>query len=384
MKDSGSPVQKPAMGRRQFFKLGAGAGALLSSGAGTTIASALTAAPAAAEEFVPGWDLRPVRTQSPVSIDVHTHWTPEAYVKGLAEFGRPHTGDLNPLQVDLDRRRKWMDEHGVQMLVLTLSGGMPWQWLAPEAAAHLAQIVNDAAIEAHTAFPNRFLAAVEISARDGALSLKELNRVAGKPGVCAVHLPNSVEGREYIFDPAFAPFLARCEELGYPLLFHPLDGEVNVYGMPETRLGGPLLNSVRYWNTLGFPFETATTAARFIVTGTLDKYPKLEIVLPHSGGCFPYLAGRVGHGLTRRKFPLQRPFKEYIRRFHYDSMTYDLESLRFLIELVGADRVVIGTDNSFGPKQNFEWPNAIVEHLNLPATDQDRIFKGNAIRLFRL
>jgi predicted TIM-barrel fold metal-dependent hydrolase len=71
-------------------------------------------------------------------------------------------------------------------------------------------------------------------------------------------------------------------------------------------------------------------------------------------------------------------------RFHYDTMTYDLETLRFLVELVGSDRVVVGTDNSFGPRLNFEWPNAIVESLNLPAADQDRILRGNAKRLFRI
>jgi aminocarboxymuconate-semialdehyde decarboxylase len=387
MKNSHRASGKSGMSRRGFFGLGvgAGAGAMLGGSAGALL-TALAAPPAAAQEtFVPGWDLLPIGARRPVSVDVHTHWTPEGYLKALVELGRPHVGAVDPWSVDLDKRRKWMDEHGVQTLALTLSGGMPWQWVSSQTAARLAQIVNDAAIEAHTAFPDRFIATVEIPARDAELSLKELNRVAGKPGMRSVHLPPTIEGREYILEPAFEPFLARCEELGYPLLFHPLDGEVNYYGEPQSRVSGkPLFDSVRYWNTLGFTFETATIAAKLIVTGKLDKHPRLEIVLPHSGGCFPYLAGRMEHSITRRKFPLQRPFKEYIRRFHYDSMTYDLETLRFLIQLVGSDRVLIGTDNSFGPRQNFEWPNAIVEHLKLPPADQERIFRGNAARLLKL
>jgi aminocarboxymuconate-semialdehyde decarboxylase len=105
-------------------------------------------------------------------------------------------------------------------------------------------------------------------------------------------------------------------------------------------------------------------------------------VLPHSGGCFPYIAGRVEHGLARRKFKLGRPFKDYIRRFHYDTITYYPETLRFLITLVGSDRVVIGTDNFAA--MDVEEPNGLVEELNLPAADRDRILRGNAARLFHL
>ncbi len=197
----------------------------------------------------------------------------------------------------------------------------------------------------------------------------------------AVHLPNSFEGRDYLFEPAYEPVLARCEELGYPLLFHPLDGEDNIYAGKE-RLGNPLALSANINNTLGFTFESATTAAKFIITGTLDKFPNLEIVLPHSGGCFPYIAGRVERGLVAKKFKLPRPFREYIRRFHYDTLTFYPETMRFLINLVGADRVVIGTDNYAA--MDVGEPNELVERLNLSAEDRDHIFRGNAARLFRL
>jgi len=147
-------------------------------------------------------------------------------------------------------------------------------------------------------------------------------------------------------------------------------------------MGDELSAKANLMNTLGFPFETATTAAKFIVTGTLDKFPKLEIVLPHSGGVFPYLAGRVEHGLNRKKFALPHSFHDYIRRFHYDTLAYYPDTLRFLINTVGADRVVIGTDNY--AVMDVEYPNALVEQLKLSAADRDRILRGNAKRLFRL
>ena len=314
------------------------------------------------------------------SIDAHAHWAPEPYVRYVTQLGgKAAGGPLSPLMSDLDARMQWMDSRGVQTHVLTLSGSMPWQWAPQDAANRLARIVNDAAIEAHQAYPDRFVAGAALPIRDPASALKELDRVAGKPGMRAVHLPNSIEGRDYIFEPAYLPLLARCEELGYPLLFHPLDGVENHYGGRE-RLAGPLF----IYNTLGFPFETATTAAKFILYGLLDRYPKLDIVLPHSGGCFPYIAGRIEHSMKKGAVAaeLKLPFRDYIRRFHYDSLAYYPETLRFLIELVGPDRVLIGTDNY--AKMDVEEPNALVERLRLPEPDLERVLRGNAAKLLRL
>ena len=130
--------QAATIPRRDFIKLGVGAGAMIALD--PLGGSAQTAA------------------RKPVSIDLHTHWVPEAYEKALARLKRPTPASTNPLDFDLDKRRKWMDGHGVQMHVLTLSGGMPWQWAPPDVGAHLAQIINDAAVEAHAAFPDRFVA----------------------------------------------------------------------------------------------------------------------------------------------------------------------------------------------------------------------------------
>jgi aminocarboxymuconate-semialdehyde decarboxylase len=314
------------------------------------------------------------------SSDAHAHWTPPGYVSAIEALGRKASGGpLLPEMYDLEKRMAWMDERGVRMHVLTLSGAMPWQWASQDAANKLARIVNDAAIEAHNAFPDRFVAGVAMPMRDPKDALKELDRVAGQPGIRAVHLPNSVEAHDYIFEPAYLPILARCEALQLPLLFHPLDGVENHYG-GTARLAG----STFFYNTLGFPFETATIAAKFIATGLLDRFPKLDIVLPHSGGCFPYIAGRIEHSIGKgvTNIDLKRPFRDYVRRFHYDTLAYYPETLRFMIELVGSDRVVIGTDNY--AKMDVDQPNALVESLNLPEEDLEKILRGNARKLLRI
>jgi aminocarboxymuconate-semialdehyde decarboxylase len=304
------------------------------------------------------------------SIDVHAHWQPERYVKALADIGTRI--DAHPLNVDLDRRRAWMDEHGVQMLVLTILAP-PWQTVSAEIAARLTALVNDAVVEAHSAFPDRFVAGVAMPVQDATLALKELNRVAGKPAFRAVHLPTSLNGTDYVFDAAFEPILARCEELGYPLLFHPITAVPGA-----DRMRGP----VNLSNPLGYPFEHALVAEKFITTGLLDKYPRLDIVLGHAGGAFPYIAGRLEHNLARVNHKTSRPFREYIRRFHYDTLAYYPEALRFLIDLVGSDRVVIGTDNF--ALMDVDDPRALLNALNLPAAERERILSGNAARLFKV
>jgi aminocarboxymuconate-semialdehyde decarboxylase len=388
MRNSKAPLKKSKVARRGSRKLGAGAGAkaLLDarSRGRSKNASPSAAANAAKDISLVPWTMRPRRPVKPFSVDVHTHWMPERCANALAEIGRPGRGKPDPLMVDLDKKRKKMDKCGVQALVLGLSGRMPWYWLSSEEGARLAALFNDSAVEAHTAFPDRFFAGAELPASDPELALKELNRIAGKPGIVAVHLPTSMQTKDYLFQPAFEPIFARCEQLGYPIMLHQLDEEVNYYGGARTRIGQPMTEGTFIYNTLGFPMDAATTATMFVITGTLDKHPDLEVVLPHAGGAFPVVAGRVEHGITRRKFELQHPFRDYIRRFYYDSIIYYPETLRYMIDLVGADRVMIGSDNSYERTLALDWPNALTESLNLPKEQEELILRGNAVRLFRL
>jgi len=373
VKNSKAFLPESGIGRREFIKAGAAVTAAIAvpkAGA----APVPSPEPASQKEMQPWWAARPAspKDNRPVSIDMHTHWLPPTYTNALVEVGKP-VANINPLESDIDQRIKWMDEHGVQMHLLALSGDAVWQLVTPEQGARLAQIVNDAALEAHARYPDRFVAAIEIPIPDAGLCMKELDRMAGKPGMRAVNLGDTIAGRDYVFEPEFAPVLARCEELGYPLVFHNMNTDPLC-----KRPAGPGLDAA---------FTHAVLGTKFIGTGTLDKYPKLEIVLPHAGGAFPYCAGRVEHfmyhmGPNAGKITPTSTFKEYLRRFHYDYLTYHPEGLRFLIDLVGSDRIVVGTD-SFNAK-DIEYPSAVVEQFNFQAADRDRILKGNATRLLKL
>jgi aminocarboxymuconate-semialdehyde decarboxylase len=375
MKNSEQPVPGSVIGRRDFIRAGAGAAATVSI---LNVAQAWAQAPSS--QGVPWWSARPEKGSAgkPVSIDMHAHWSPEPYNKALAELGQPLA---NPflLDYDLDKRRQWMDDHGDLMHCLTLSGGMPWQRTSAQEGAHLAKVINDAGVQVHQKYPDRFIIAIELPIRDSELALKELNRIAGQPGVRAVHLPDSIERHDYIFDPGFAPVLARIQELNYPIIFHQMDGVANTFGGSRTA-GPPNLAA-----GLDAPIEHTFLASKFIYTGTLDKYPNLQIILPHAGGAFPWLAGRVEHFLFHmndRGTSLAHPFRDYLRRFHYDYLIYYPEAFRFLMSLVGSDRIVVGTDN-FAAK-DIEYPAAVLDQFKLPGADRERILKGNAIRLLHL
>jgi aminocarboxymuconate-semialdehyde decarboxylase len=375
MKDPEFPVRGSMIGRRNFIKAGAATAATIST---LNVLTASGQAPAS--QGVPWWAARPGKkgVGKPEALDMHAHWAPEAYYKALADLGRP-VANPYPLNYDLDKRRQWMDDHGDLMHCLTLNGGMPWQWTTPQQGAHLAQVINDAGIQVHQKYPDRFVIGVELPINDYELALKELNRVAGQPGVRAVHLPDSVEKRDYVFDPGFAPVLARIQELNLPIIFHQMDGEINTFGGSRTN-GPPNLAA-----GIDAPIEHTFLATKFIYTGTLDKYPNLQIVLPHAGGAFPYLAGRIDHFLFHagdRGTSIEHPFRDYLRRFHYDYLIYYPEAFRFLMGMVGSDRIVVGTDNF--AVRDVEYPTAVVDRLSLPAADRERILKGNAQRLLHL
>jgi len=375
MNHSELPVRKSTVGRRHFLGVATGAAAAIN------LLSAVKApAQTASSQGVPWWAAQPGKggLGKPSAIDMHAHWSPTPYNKVLADLGQPLANPY-PLDFDLDKRRQWMDEHGDLMHCLTLSGAMPWQRTSAQQGAHLAQVINDEGIRVHQKYPDRFVIGAELPVRDSELALKELNRVAGQPGIRAVHLPDSIEKHDYIFDPGFAPVLARIEALNYPIIFHQMDGVANTFGGSRTAGPPPLAAGI------DAPIEHAFLASKFIYTGTLDKYPNLQIVLPHAGGAFPYLAGRIEHFLyhmSDHSTSLPHPFRDYLRRFHYDYLIYYPEAFRFLMGLVGSDRIVVGTDH-FAAK-DIDYPMAVLDQFNLAAADRDRILKGNAMRLLHL
>jgi aminocarboxymuconate-semialdehyde decarboxylase len=325
------------------------------------------------------------------AIDIHAHFFPEGYIQALAEEGGPpgirfdlstpgapalvlgnNRVSLDVTYWDLDKRLERMNAQGVTVHALSLTVPMV-HWAPPERGARLARIVNDAMVEAHTAFPDRFVGCAALPIQDPALAVKELDRLAGSRAIRGVYLPTNT-GHGELSDPALFPIYERCEAHNLPVLLHPV-------GV----IGADRLRAFYLSNLLGNPFDTAVAAAYLVFGGVLDRFPRLTIVLPHAGGALPYLVGRLQHGQGVRpeaKNVAQRPFTEYVRRFYYDTITHSAELLRFLVGLVGVDRVMLGSDYCFD--MGYERPREIVTELGLPPEDRDKIFYANAARLFGL
>ena len=175
-------------------------------------------------------------------------------------------------------------------------------------------------------------------------------------------------------EPAFFPLYERIEELGMPIFLHP----IHVIG--HERLTPHYLT-----NLLGNPFETAIAAAHLIFGQVLDRFPNLTFCLPHAGGAFPWLAGRLNRGWEKRadlKHVKKAPI-EYLRRFYYDTVGYSDDVLEYLVKVIGADRVLMGSDYCFPIA--YEHPVDIVTaHPRLDDKTKLGIVEENARRLLKL
>jgi aminocarboxymuconate-semialdehyde decarboxylase len=326
------------------------------------------------------------------TIDIHAHFFPEAYLGALEQAGPAHGVSLNrsnprgpAIQIgstlggpmrstfwDLEARLREMNRAGVRVHALSLTYPMVY-WADADLGAHLARLTNDAMSQAHTAFPDRYVGLGTLPLQDPARALRELDRAAGLPGIRGVYLGTNVKGRE-LSDPVFLPVWERIHALRLPVFLHPLDV-----------VGAQRLAPYYLANLLGNPFDTAIAAAHLIFGGILDRFPRLTVCLPHAGGAFPYLVGRLDRGRKVRKelAHLKRPPSAYLRRFTYDTISHAPGALRYLIACVGADRVMIGSDYCFD--MGYTRPVDIVSRwTRLSRADRDRILGGNAARLLRL
>ena len=329
---------------------------------------------------------------TPPSIDIHANFFPEANHKLIAEEGgrfelRLSRSDpkgpviqIGPLRVgplrsafsDLDVRRKEMDRQGVRVHALSLTYPMVY-WADGDLGLRLARAMNDALAQAHTAFPDRFVGLATLPMQEPKLALEELDRVARLPGIRGAYLGTNIRGRE-LSDPDFFPLYERMEALRLPLFLHPIDV-----------VGAQRLVPYYLGNLLGNPFDTAVAAAHLIFGGVLDRFKHIQICLPHAGGAFPYLVGRLARGWKVRSEckHLKRPPSAYLRRFTYDTISHSAEALHYLVGLVGADRVMLGSDYCFD--MGYERPVQIITRLRgLRQSDRARILGGNAARVLRL
>jgi aminocarboxymuconate-semialdehyde decarboxylase len=143
----------------------------------------------------------------------------------------------------------------------------------------------------------------------------------------------------------------------------------------------PVLERYYLWNSVGNPLETTVTAAHMVMSGVLEAHPRLKVLLAHGGGALLSLRGRLRHAHSVQPEARERLTEQVdvsLRRFLYDTVTHDAETLRELIAYVGVGRVLLGSDYPFD--MGIDRPADAVRALRLPAEDEAAILGGNALR----
>jgi aminocarboxymuconate-semialdehyde decarboxylase len=197
----------------------------------------------------------------------------------------------------------------------------------------------------------------------------ETLRRAMERGLAGVEVAARVDGA-FLGDARFEPFWVAAEETGALVFVH-----------PSTRgFGGP--DDHYLWNTVGNPVETTICAAQLVMAGVMERHPDLKVLLAHGGGAVLALRGRLRHAheqVAGAQGALHEAVGDSLRRFFYDTVTHDPALLRGLVEFVGAERVVAGSDHPFD--MGDPDPEATVRAAGLGSEAEAAILEGNLERL---
>lgn len=267
---------------------------------------------------------------------------------------------------DPRRRIEDMDRLGVDRQLLSPPPDMFCYWAEPAGAAEFARLQNDHIAAVVSARPERFYGAGTLPLQDPDLAVKELERVRRDLGLHAIAIGTNVNGK-LLSDGLLTPVLETAARLDTPIFVHPV---------------GPALGADRapasyYAVTIGYPLDTALTTYALLFSGTLERVPPLRFCFAHGGGAFPFLLGRLSHGWRAHpeaQAASPKPPSEYLGAFYYDSITHHPAALRFLVETLGADRIVMGSDYPFAMGS----ADPVASLSNLPESVQAQIVEANA------
>ncbi len=244
---------------------------------------------------------------------------------------------LLPKLTQSEARLKDMDEQGIDVQVLSPSPTQYYYWADRDLSEELVNKQNEFIAEMCASHPTRFAGMGAVSLQHPELAVQQLKSFVKEYGFRGVEVSSLVDGKE-IADKEFHPFWQAAAELGIVVFVHPLG----------TTLGART-SQYYFANLVGQPLEITLALSQIIVGGVLDKYPQLSLLAAHGGGYLGLCSGRIDHGWRVRPESRTTPElpSEYLKRIYFDSVVHDQRELRQLIEKVGAENVVIGSDYPF-------------------------------------
>jgi predicted TIM-barrel fold metal-dependent hydrolase len=275
-----------------------------------------------------------------------------------------------PMYLDVEAKLAAMDAAGIGMTALSINDPGP-EWFGADGPA-VARVANDFVAGVVAKHPARFFGLGVLPLQDMKASLEELDRCVSKLGIKGILLYSNLAGR-FSDEPEFRPLFQRLVELDIPVLLH-----------PAKPLTTEMVKGYEMTSTLGNMFENTIALTRLIMSGILDELPKLKLVCPHLGGTLPYIVGRLDHQvqvLKRGPQNLQRAPREYLQQIWMDIVSPLPLAVKFCYDMVGPDRLLYSSDHPWvDPKLISDTLTA----LKLPTADEKKIFRDNAVKLFRL
>jgi aminocarboxymuconate-semialdehyde decarboxylase len=294
------------------------------------------------------------------SIDMHAHLMPQClwqtvsagkewygmrYEAGegagvLVSQGKRSAVPSPKLRFTPEERIKDMDVQGTDVQVISIHTPLFGYHLDAAQGRQLARDVNDEIAAMTRQWPQRFAGLATLPVQDVSAAIEELERAVRVLGLKGAELDTVMHGHNWD-EPQFFPLFKAAEAMGAVLFFHP---------QPQDNLAVPRLNRYGIPNSIGVIVEDTLIVATLIFGGILDACPNLKACIAHGGGPACFGMGRLDRGWQVRSEARQhilKPPSTYQRRLYYDCLTDSEAGLRFLIDQVGADRVVLGSDWPF-------------------------------------
>lgn len=288
-------------------------------------------------------------------IDVHAHAMSRDLLTSWARQGRfelsldgegyvvlPAIGRVDPENYEFDDRLQRLADAGVDTeLICPLRQFSTWA--AAAADAELARELNESTADCVARSSGRFAGLAALALGEAERAVEELRRALSEHGFVGAFI-GTYAGDRPLDDATLEPLWAELARLEIPVFMHPTSAE------PTPRWDEFTLKIVLNWQN-----ETALAVSRLIFAGVLERHPRLKLILGHGGGTLQFVRGRLDLAYNAPNYELNpdcranisKPPTEYLEQLYYDTVVASPESLHFLIDLIGADRVVFGTDDPF-------------------------------------
>ena len=266
-------------------------------------------------------------------------------------------------------RMKEMDETNVTVQVLSTIPVLFNYWAKAKDGLETSRFFNDHIADTAAKNPQRFIGIGTVPLQDADLAIAEMERCVTELKMPGLEIGSNINGQN-LSDKNFFPFYKRAEELGCALFVHPWEM------MGEQQMQ-------QYWLPwlVGMPAETSRAICSMIFGGVLEQFPKLRVAFAHGGGSFPLTIGRIEHGFTVRPDLVAidsviNP-RDYIGKFWIDSLVHDAKALQFIVDVMGADKICLGSDYPFPLGEHH--PGKLIEEMKFENGVKEKLLFKNAI-----